>query len=90
MSRESVSLPCRAEKWISVRRDDNSVSLRLRLTNHGLRPFSFIRNQHVAHAVGDDSRVHMPASRMSVVGDPPSLEHEGSLTWPVHTGRDLN
>ena len=32
----------------------------------------------------------MPASRMGVVGDPSSLEHEGTLTWPVHTGRDLS
>ncbi len=90
LSRESVSLPCRAEKWISVRRDGNSASVRLRLTNHGSRPFSFMWNQHIAHAVGDDSRVHVPASRMGVVGDPPSLEHDGTVAWPVHAGRDLS
>ena len=90
LSRDSVSLPCRVDKWIRVERGSPRVTARLRLTNSGLRPVTFMWNQHIAHAIGPGSRVHAPASRMNVVAPAPSLGDATSVDWPVHDGRDLS
>ncbi len=90
LSRDSVSLPCRVDKWIRVDRGSPKVSVRLRLTNSSVRPVTFMWNQHIAHAIGPDSRVHLPASQMNVVGPAPSLGGATSVDWPVHDGRDLS
>jgi hypothetical protein len=90
LSRDSVSLPCRVDKWITVERDSPHVSIRLRLTNSGLRPVRFMWNQHIAHAIGPGSRVHVPASRMNVVGPAPSLGGAETVEWPIERGVDLS
>jgi hypothetical protein len=90
LSRYSVSLPCRVDKWIRVERASASVTVHLKLTNLGAQPVTFMWNQHIAHAIGTGSRVHMPASRMNVVAPAPSLGDAASVNWPVHEGRDLS
>jgi galactose mutarotase-like enzyme len=90
LSRDSVSLPCTVDKWITVRRDGQGVSLTLRLTNHGLAPVRFMWNQHIAHAIGPGSRVHLPLSKMGVVPPAPSLDDAREVTWPIYGGEDLS
>jgi hypothetical protein len=90
LSRDSVSLPCTVEKWISVERDGHGVSVRLRLTNHGLRPVRFMWNQHIAHAIGPGSRVHLPASTMGVIPPAPSFNEAHEVAWPINDGADLS
>jgi hypothetical protein len=84
--RESPSLPCRMEKWITVRRESPAIHIRHRLTNLGAAPVRFLWNQHVAHAVGPGSRLHLPAGGLGVV---PSYAgragaEAGQVGWPVH------
>lgn len=90
LSRDSVSLPCTVEKWISLRRDGHGVSVRLLLTNHGTSPVRFMWNQHIAHAIGPGSRVHVPVATMGVVPPAPSLGDAREVTWPVNNGADLS
>lgn len=90
LSRHSVSLPCRVDKWITVERDLPRVSIRMQLTNIGLHPLRFMWNQHIAHAIGLGSRVHLPASRMNVVGAAPSLGDVKIVEWPINRGVDLS
>lgn len=90
LSRESVSLPCRVDKWITVERDSPKISVRLRLTNTGLRPVRFMWNQHIAHAIDIGSRVHLPTSRMGVVGNLLSLHSDEQIEWPISRGVDLS
>ncbi len=90
LSRDSVSLPCRVDKWIRVERGSPRLTVRLRLTNSGPRPVTFMWNQHIAHAIGPGSRVHVPASRMYVEGPAPSLDATEFVDWPIHNGKDLS
>src|SRR3984957_20178936 len=90
LSRDSVSLPCTVDKWISVRRDGHGISVGLRLTNHGLSPVRFMWNQHIAHAIGPGSRVHMPVSAMGVIAPAPSLGNVTRVDWPLNEGDDLS
>ena len=66
--RDSPSLPCRAHTWISADRSSTQVRIRLSLTNLGPQPIRFLWNQHIAHAIGPGSRVHLPVGRMVVAG----------------------
>lgn len=87
LCRDSPSLPCRVDKWISVDRSSSEIRLRLALTNQGAQPVRFLWNQHIAHAIGPGSRIHLPASRLSVAG--PTRTRAGEATevcWPVHDG----
>jgi hypothetical protein len=59
LSRDTVALPCRMEKWIGVERGSRTIGFRHRLTNLGHQPVEFDWSLHVAHAIGPDSRVHM-------------------------------
>lgn len=82
--------PAGVDKWLTLRRDDDHV--RVRLEPHKPRgpPVRFVWNQHIAHAIGVGSRVHLPVSRLSVAGPTPS--HAGDLaqvSWPQHTGLDF-
>jgi hypothetical protein len=90
LSRDSVSLPCTVEKWISVKREGHDVSMNLRVTNHGLAPVRFLWNQHIAHAIGPGSRVHVPASTMGVIPPAPSLDDAREVSWPLYEGNDLS
>ncbi|MGD0853808.1 MAG: hypothetical protein ABSA07_10715 [Acidimicrobiales bacterium] len=90
LSRDSVSLPCTVDKWITVKRDGHDVSMTLRLTNHGLSPVRFMWNQHIAHAIGPGSRVHLPVSTLGVVPPAPSLDDAREVTWPIYGGVDLS
>jgi hypothetical protein len=90
LRRDSVSLPCTVDKWISVTRDGHGVSLQLRLTNHGLAPVRFMWNQHIAHAIGPGSRVHVPVATMGVVPPAPSLNDVDEVTWPINDSTDLS
>jgi galactose mutarotase-like enzyme len=90
LSRDSVSLPCTLDKWITVTRDGHGVSVSLRLTNHGLSPVRFMWNQHIAHAIGPGSRVHLPVSKMGAVPPAPSLDDVREVTWPINDGADLS
>lgn len=90
LSRDSVSLPCTVDKWITVKRDGRGLSMRLSLTSHGLAPVRFMWNQHIAHAIGPGSRVHLPVSKMGVIPPAPSLDNVHEVTWPIHDGADLS
>lgn len=90
LSQESVSLPCRVDKWITLARTSNEVRIKMRLTNLGTTPFQFMWNQHVAHAIEEGSRVHLPASRLGVVGRPDSLGVADTVHWPRWNGSDLS
>lgn len=90
LSRDSVSLPCTVDKWITVKRGGHGVSVGLRLTNHGLSPVRFMWNQHIAHAIGPGSRVHLPVSKMGVIPPAPSLGDVHVVTWPINDGADLS
>jgi galactose mutarotase-like enzyme len=90
LSRDSVSLPCTVEKWITVTRTGPDISLRLHLTNQGLRPVRFLWNQHIAHAIGPGSRVHLPVTKMGVIAPAPSLGEVHEVNWPINDGVDLS
>jgi hypothetical protein len=86
LSRHSVSLPCLAEKWITLRRGTDALHFRHRLRNTGTRPITFLWNLHVAHAVERGSRIHLPAARLGV--EAPYFgragDGAGELAWPLH------
>jgi galactose mutarotase-like enzyme len=85
--RESICLPCRADKWITIAAKSDDVVVNAALTNTGPHTIDFMWNQHIAHAIGDGSRLHLPAS--GVVVEPPTLSRAGKgpeLEWPVHPG----
>lgn len=92
LSRFSASLPCRVDKWITLRRTSSDLSIRLRLTNIGPHRVRFMWNQHIAHAIGEGSRIHLPASRMGVAG--PTASRAGvvdHVNWPISAdGQDLS
>lgn len=86
LQRFSPSLPCLAEKWISLAEGKPELRFRHRLTNVGTQPVAFVWSLHVAHAIGRDSRVHLPATRIRVEEPyrgrvPPDLDE---LAWPAH------
>jgi hypothetical protein len=82
----SPSLPCLMEKWISLTQGRSEVLFRHRLSNLGTQPVPFVWSLHVAHAIGPDSLVHLPAARVGV--EAPywgRAQPEGrELRWPVH------
>jgi hypothetical protein len=85
--RYSPSLPCRVDKWITAARSGGDISIRLALHNEGTQPVRFIWNQHIAHAIGSGSRVHVPVGTLTVSG--PTRSRAGAATrvsWPVHDG----
>jgi hypothetical protein len=85
LARFSPSLPCRVEKWISVDSSGGAISIRMALTNRGAQPVRFLWNQHIAHAIGPGSRVHLPVSRLDVAGPTKSRAGDASqVQWPVH------
>jgi hypothetical protein len=87
LHRDSPSLPCRVDKWITVDRSSPSIRIRLALTNEGAHPVRFLWNQHIAHAIGPGSRVHLPVSRLAVAGPTRSRAGDAtSVSWPVHGG----
>lgn len=92
LTRQSPSVPCRMEKWITVRRDSPAIHFRHRLTNLGPTPVRFLWNQHVAHAVGPGSRLHLPAGGLVV--EPPYVgragKEPGELSWPLHVNAGGN
>ena len=90
LSRYSVSLPCRVDKWITLRKDEAQIAVRMRLTNLGTFPVRFMWNQHIAHAIGQASRIHMPVSRMGVSGPAPTLGNMDQVGWPLQEGVDLS
>lgn len=90
LSSESASLPCKADKWLTLERGSDEIELRLRLSNLSTLPFSFVWNQHIAHAIDSGSRLHLPASRLGVVGNTPSLGGASEVDWPCWRGRDLS
>lgn len=85
--RYSVCLPCRADKWITVHKDSNELTVDLQLTNVGPHGFHFMFNQHIAHAIGVGSRLHVPATHLAV--EPGTPSRAGDVTevmWPTHEG----
>jgi hypothetical protein len=87
LRRYSPSLPCRVDKWITVDRGSAAVRIRLALTNEGSQPVRFLWNQHIAHAIGPGSRVHLPATRLMVAGPTQFRAGDTSeVSWPVHDG----
>ncbi len=84
LSRFSPSLPCLAEKWLTVASGTPALTCRYRLTNVGTQPIVFVFSLHVAHAIGPGSVVHLPASLVAIEppyeGRPPVGERECS--WP--------
>src|ERR1700722_510001 len=90
LSRDSVSLPCTVEKWITVTRAGHGVSVNLRLTNYGLSPVRFMWNQHIAHEIGPGSRVHLPVSKMGVIPPAPTRGDALTVNWPINDGADLS
>ena len=91
LRRYAVALPCLMEKWITVRRDRLDVCFRHRLTNLGRHPVRFVWNLHVAHAIGPDSRILLPAEGVQAVESQPGRFGGAPmpLSWPTHEGADL-
>ncbi len=88
LRRFSPSLPCLMEKWISLAEGKPELRFRHRLSNVGTQTVPFVWSLHVAHAIGRDSRVHLPARRMGVEEPyrgrvPAGLDEVG---WPLHGG----
>ena len=86
-SRDSVC-HCHARstsRWISVTREGHGISVGLRLTNHGLAPVRFMWNQHIAHAIGPGSRVHVPAATMGVIAPAALLDDAHDVSWPLNS-----
>ncbi len=92
LRRFTVALPCLMEKWVTLRRDGLDVTFRHRLTNLGTQRVSFAWNLHVAHAIGPDSRIHVPAKALAVVPTHPGRFAGGPavLDWPLHGDIDLS
>jgi len=91
LRRFAVALPCLMEKWVTLRRDSVEVSFRHRLTNLGTQPVPFAWNLHVAHAIGPDSRIHLPVEGVVAVPAQPG-RFAGTpmpLRWPLHGDLDL-
>ena len=86
-----MALPCLMEKWVTLRRDSVVVSFRHRLTNLGTQPVPFAWNLHVAHAIGPDSRIHLPAEALAAVPIQAGrfAESPAPLRWPSHGDLDL-
>ena len=91
LRRHTVALPCLMEKWITLRRDGLDVRFRHRLTNLGTQPLPFAWSLHVAHAIGPDSRIHLPTAAVAAEPSMPGrLDGSGdAAAWPVHEGVDL-
>ena len=91
LQRDAMSLPCRFEKEVTLRRDSLELEVRHRLTNLGVQPVPYTWSIHVAHAIGPGSRFHLPATRVGAA--PPMRSRFGDavheLAWPVHDGVDL-
>ena len=66
LRRYAVSLPCLMEKWVTLEREGLEVTFRHRLTNLGTQPVQFAWNLHVAHAIGPDSRIHLPVEAVTL------------------------
>ncbi len=90
LRRASPSLPCVAEKRITVERRSRTVVFAHRLTNVGPRRIRFLWNLHVAHAIEATSRLHLRAR--SLAAEPPYTGRAGGgvvdCAWPTHTDRD--
>lgn len=83
LTRLSPALPCRLDKWLTVRRTEPVCEVQLELHNLGPHPVAFLWNQHVAHAIGPGSTVHLPAGRMAVAGAGGSRAgHRRTVSWP--------
>ncbi len=91
MRRFTVALPCLMEKWVTLRRDGLDVGLRHRLTNLGTQPVPFVWSLHVAHAIGPDSRIHLPAQALAAVPAQAGRfsDSPAPLAWPRHGDLDL-
>jgi hypothetical protein len=91
MRRFAVALPCLMEKWVTLDRDGLEVRFRHRLTNLGSQPVPFAWSLHVAHAIGPDSQIHLPAETLAAVPSQAG-RFAGSVRqvqWPLHDGLDL-
>ena len=91
LRRFTVALPCLMEKWITLRRDGLDVGFRHRLTNLGSQPVPFVWSLHVAHAIGPDSRIHLPAQALAAVPAQAGrfADSPAALGWPRHGDLDL-
>ena len=91
MRRFAVALPCLMEKWVTLARDGLEVRFRHRLTNLGSQPVPFAWSLHVAHAIGPDSRIQLPAETLAAVPSQAGrfAESPRPLRWPLHDDLDL-
>jgi Domain of unknown function (DUF4432) len=92
LRRYAVGVPCLMEKWVSLRRSDAHVSFSHRLTNVGPHRVPFVWNLHVAHRIGPDSRIRLPAEGLSPVPVQPGRfgGDQLELRWPRHGDVDLS
>ena len=86
LRRYAVALPCLMEKWITLERDGLDVRFRHRLTNLGTQRVPFAWNLHVAHAIGPDSRIHLPVEDVVAVPEQPG--RFGGAPMPLRWPRD--
>ena len=91
LRRFAVALPCLMEKWVTLERDSLEVRFRHRLTNLGMQRVPFAWNLHVAHAIGPDSRIHLPVREVAAVPVQPGRFGGASmpLRWPQNGDVDL-
>jgi hypothetical protein len=80
------------EKWISIARGRPELVFRHRLSNLGTQPVPFVWSLHVAHPIGRDSRVHLPAARLAVEAPYLGRVQPGNdeLGWPAYKDHDLS
>jgi hypothetical protein len=92
LRRDVVSLPCRMEKWITVRAGRQELEFRHRLTNLSSTPVAYTWNLHVAHPVTPQTRLHLPVRRVAVEAPDTGRLAEGTTEagWPRHGDHDLS
>jgi hypothetical protein len=88
----AVSLPCRMDKWITVRDGRPELEFRHRLTNLSPAPVAYTWNLHVAHPVMPQTRLHLPVRRVAVEAPDLGRLPEGTTEagWPRHGDHDLS
>jgi galactose mutarotase-like enzyme len=92
LRRDAVAVPCRMEKWITLRDRSPELELRYRLTNLAPAPVPYSWHLHLAHPITPQTRLHLPAQRVAVQAPDFGRLPQGTTeaAWPRHGDHDLS
>jgi len=85
LCRPLVISPLIVERWVSLKKGENSLCFRHRITNEGIIPFEFLWGIHPSFSVSPDFRIDIPAGEMMIEESFPDdrLGASGArYTWP--------